>query len=342
MRKNGRNWRGRAYVFMARQGGGVAGFRSIVLAGLLAAVSCCALAADPPGTITILEGEAQIFRGISRFVAVEGAKLAFGDIVETGDNTFIQVELSDGSTLQMGGISRAMLNGGTGRPKPERWVYFMNGWGKVSGARRDPKADAPYDLRAPLFEIAPNAGTVVFQATPIDLQLFVERGDVRLTERQRAGAASNVALKLGDTYTRKAVVGKGVVVHDPSPEFLAKVPRNFRDTLPSRMEKFRDREIKMKEAPDFGYADVELWLKAEPTIRRPFVQRWKAKAFKDSAFKSGIVANMSSHPEWDPVLFPEKYLPKDPPSTPAATTAVAPGMAPSATVANPPAPSPTK
>lgn len=315
------------------------GFRSVVLAALLAAASWSAIAADPPGTITILEGEAQIFRGASRYVAAEGVKLAFGDIVETGDNTFIQIELSDGSTLQMGGISRAMINGGAGRPKPERWIYFMNGWGKVSGARRDAKADAPYDVRAPLFEIPPAPGTVVFQATPIDVQLFVERGDVRLLERQRAGAPSAVALKLGDTYTRKTVAGKGTVVHDPSPEFLAKVPRNFRDTLPSRMEKFREREIKPKEAPDFGYADVELWLKAEAAIRKPFVQRWKAKAFKDANFKSGIVANMASHPEWDPVLFPEKYLPKEPPSA----TTLAPGQAPSTTTAaTPTAPPPSK
>jgi len=316
--------------------------RTFLLAALMAAVPLSVLAADPPGTITILEGEAQVFRGASRYVAAEGLKLVYGDIVETGDNAFIQIELGDGSSFQMGGISRAMINGGA-KPKPERWVYFMNGWGKVSAARRDPKADAPFDVRAPLFEIAPGAGTVVFQATPIEVQLFSERGDARLTERQRAGAASIVALRAGDTYTRKTAAGKGVVVHDPSPEFLAKVPRNFRDTLPSRMEKFRDREIKPKEGPDFGYADVELWMKAEPAIRRPLVQRWKAKALRDANFKQGIVANMAAHPEWDPVLFPEKYLPKEPPSAPAATTAQAPGPTPaSPAVPNPTAPSPSK
>ncbi len=320
----------------------MAGFRSIVLAALLAAASWNVLAADPPGTITILEGEAQVFRGATRYVAQEGLKLAFGDIVETGDNAFVQIELGDGSTFQMGGISRAMINGGGGRPKPERWIYFMNGWGKMSGARRDAKTDAPYDVRAPLFEIPPTAGTVVFQATPIDVQLFVERGEARLNERQRAGAPAGFALKLGDTYMRKTAAGKSTVVHEPPHEFLAKVPRNFRDTLPSRMEKFRDKEIKPKEGPDFGYADVELWLKAEPAIRKPFVARWKAKAFKDASFKQGIVANMSAHPEWDPVLFPEKYLPKEPPSVPAAATAQVQGPAPVTPAANPTAPSSTK
>ena len=317
-------------------------FRSIVLAALLAAASVSAIAADPPGTITILEGEAQIFRGASRYVAAEGVRLAFGDIVETGDNTFLQIELGDQSTLQLGGISRVMINGGAGRTKPERWVYFMNGWGKVSGARRDPKAEGAYEVRAPLFEVPPTAGTVVFQSTPLDVQLFVERGDARLLERQHAGAPSNVTLKIGDSYARKAT-GKGTVVRDAAPEFLGKMPKYFRDTLPSRMEKFRDRDVKPKEAPDFGYADVELWLKAEPAIRRPFVQRWKAKAFKDANFKSGVVANMASHPEWDPVLFPEKYLPKEPPSLPAPTTTQA--QVPASTtpgVLSPPAPSPSK
>jgi hypothetical protein len=102
------------------------------------------------------------------------------------------------------------------------------------------------------------------------------------------------------------------------------------------MDRFRDRDLKPKEAPDFGYADVELWLKAEPSIRRPFVQRWKAKAFKDSAFKAGIVANMSSHMEWDPVLFPEKYLPKEPPSATQAQQIPASGNP------SPPVPAPSR
>jgi len=37
-------------------------------------------------------------------------------------------------------------------------------------------------------------------------------------------------------------------------DFLAKVPKNFRDTLPSRMDRYRDREVKPKEGADFGYA----------------------------------------------------------------------------------------
>jgi hypothetical protein len=322
-----------------RRGGGVAVFRSIVLAAMLAVASWSACAADIPGTITILEGEAQIFRGLSRYAAAEGVRLALGDIVETGDSTFMQIELGDQSTLQLSGISRVMINGGPGKTKPERWLYLMNGWVKISGAKRDPKAEAAYELRAPLFEIAPNPGVIVLLATPSDVQIFVERGEVRLGERQRSGPSTPVALKSGDTYRRKSAA-RGSVTQEATPEFLAKMPKYFRDTLPSRMDRYRDNDVKPKEAPDFGYADVELWLKAEPSIRRPFVQRWKAKAFKDPAFKSAIAANMNQHPEWDPVLFPEKYLPKEPPPAPPSAT---PGQQQTAVPAptNPPPPNPT-
>lgn len=288
-------------------------FRSFILAATLAAASSGVAAADPPGVITILEGEAQIFRGTARYAAAEGVRLALGDIVETGENTFMAIELADRSTAELGGITRVMINGSGGR-KPDRWLYFMNGWGKISGTRRDPKAAPAFEARAPLFEIDPNPGVVVFQSTAIEVHLFVERGDVRVGERPRWGAALAVGLKAGDTYERKGYT-RGSILKDPTPGFLAKMPRAFRDTLPSRIDRFKDREVRPREAPDFGYADVELWLKAEPSIRRQFVQRWRGKA-NDNAFRTLLIANLNSHPEWDPILFPEKYLPKEPPPPP--------------------------
>ena len=78
--------------------------------------------------------------------------------------------------------------------------------------------------------------------------------------------------------------------------------------LPRRVEQ----EVAAKPAPDFVYADVEPWLKSESPFRRQFVERWRVKA-RDKDFRQALIANLSSHPEWDPILFPEKYLPKDPP-----------------------------
>jgi hypothetical protein len=51
----------------------------------------------------------------------------------------------------------------------------------------------------------------------------------------------------------------------------------------------------------------------------------------DPEFRKAVIANMRFHPEWDPIIFPEKYLPKPPPIVDAAKappTAADPAKAP--------------
>ena len=57
------------------------------------------------------------------------------------------------------------------------------------------------------------------------------------------------------------------------------------------------------------YADVQAWVDAEAGLRPLFVTRWKALA-QNPEFRSGLVAGLRAHPEWERLLFPEKYLPK--------------------------------
>ena len=294
--------------------------RALILAAAIAA-PCIACAADVSGTITILEGQALIYRGGGRLLAVEGLRLAPGDIVETAASTFAQVELPDQSVAQFGPATRVMISGSAQRQKAERWLYVMDGWVKVSGVKREPAAGPGLDVRAPLFEIPASPGVVVLRGSPAEVNLFVERGDSRVVERQVGAVPVAVSLKSGDFYRRK-LPGRGTVNPGSMQAFLGDMPRSFRDSLPLRLDRFRDRPVQAKEAPDFGYADVESWLKAEPAVRRPLMQRWRGKA-REPAFRAALVANLAAHPEWDPILFPEKYRPKEP-SVPRAASTAAP------------------
>jgi hypothetical protein len=297
-------------------------WRGLILAAV-ALASWSAHAADAPGTITILEGQALIYRGLGRLHADEGVRLALGDIVETSAETFLQIEFDNKSVAQVGPSTRLMLNGSSGRQKPARWLYMMNGWAKFSGPPAADAGSAPgFDLRAPLFELPAHGGVVVVQASAAEATLFVERGELRLVEPQGGPKPLTITLGQGDYYKRKAGA-RGTVNPGAMQGFLNDMPRIFRDSLPQRAERFRDAEVEAKTAPDFVYADVEMWLKAEPAIRKPLMQRWRAKA-KDSAFRAALVANLSAHFEWDPILFPEKYLPKPAASQPASSGALQP------------------
>jgi len=284
--------------------------RGILLlwAGLVAAAGVAMAApADVAGTITILEGDALITRAAGRWRAAEGVRLQAGDIVETGDAAFLQVELVEQTVLSIGPNARIMV-GGPVRLKAERTLYALGGWYKLTNARKDGNTRA-FEFRSPLLEIGLLPGVVVMQLKSGEVTLFAERGDLKLVERPAGGA---IGVRQGQTYRRPTGATRGTLSGSPPATFVSEMPRAFRDSLPLRADKYKDREVQPKSAPDFTYADVEPWLKAELPFRRQFIERWRSKA-RDSAFRTALIANLSSHPEWDPVLFPEKYLPKEPP-----------------------------
>jgi len=285
--------------------------RSLVLAAAIA-VPCLAQAADVVGTITILEGQAQVFRGLGRVQAAEGVRLSAGDIVETAAATFAQVEMVDQTIAQLGPATRLMIGEVGPRQKGGRFLYLMNGWIKLVAPKREAGAAPGLDLRSAQFEVPAAQATVVLHSLPGTLDAFAESGSARIVERQPGGnAGGTMSLKSGDYYQRK-FPSRGVVASVSPPAFVADMPRAFRDSLPPRMERFKERVVQPKDAPAFDYADVEAWLQAEPVVRRPLMQRWRSKA-REPAFRAALVANLRAHPEWDPILFPEKYLPKDPP-----------------------------
>jgi len=179
----------------------------------------------------------------------------------------------------------------------------------VTGSKAGAADRSGLELRTRLFTMPANPGVVVFSETPAETTLFVERGEVKLAEDLANGGSPGVSLKSGDYFRRKAGA-PGTVNTGSNEAFVAGMPRVFRDSLPLRLERYRNQAVQPKEAPDFTYADVESWLNAEPWLRRPFVQRWRTKA-RNPAFRAALVAGLASHPEWDPVLFPEKYLNKE-------------------------------
>ncbi len=278
------------------------------------ALPCAPLQAQAPapdlGVITILEGQALVYRGSGRVHAAEGVRLVGGDIIETAADTFAQVEAVDGTVLQLGPSTRLLALAAPARGKGGRSLYLMGGWVKLASAKRDSAAGPGFELRAPSFEIPPNAAVLVLNSTPAELMLFVESGEARLGERAQ-GATAEVGLRGGSFYQRKPPA-RGAVASGVPASFVGAMPRAFRDSLPPRMERFRDRRVTPREATPFAYADVEVWLKAEPSVRRPLMPRWRPR-LGDPAFRAALVANLSSHPEWDPILFPEKYKPKEPP-----------------------------
>jgi hypothetical protein len=76
---------------------------------------------------------------------------------------------------------------------------------------------------------------------------------------------------------------------------------------PARLEAVKDRQVEPQPAPLPSYEELAEWLSAEPAIRRAFPRRFAARA-RESAFRSGLAQHLGQHPEWEPVLFPERFI----------------------------------
>jgi hypothetical protein len=143
---------------------------------------------------------------------------------------------------------------------------------------------------------------------PQDANAFAEAGEVALTELLDGRPLGNVTLK-GEQFLTRAGAARASVAPRPTAAFIQRVPKDFLDTLPSRLERFKTREVDPTRLSGIAYDDVAAWIDAEAGLRAGFVLRWKGEA-RNADFRRGLVGTLRAHPEWDRTLFPEKYLPK--------------------------------
>jgi hypothetical protein len=113
-----------------------------VLAGALAwsALPAFAQAPAPAATVSLLDGTAQVRRGrgIPRDLR-QGSAVQQGDVVETGDDSRLELKLPDASALRMGPRTRLALaderpQRGPARPQQSARLLLGKVWARVSAA----------------------------------------------------------------------------------------------------------------------------------------------------------------------------------------------------------------
>jgi hypothetical protein len=256
------------------------------------------------GLLTIVEGPASVVDGTRSLAAAPGLKLSTAALIETTPSTnVLRVEFADGSTLDIGPDSRVMLMppglAGSGPKAPA--FYLLQGWAKHSALRTGAAPGA--GQLSPQLELQQLAGVTVGRVTSDEAMLFMESGKAQLIERRIKGAPP-LGLKAGEFYIRQGAE-RGSVAPRPTPDFLKGLPRSFRDSLPPLAAQFAGKAVEGKPGPALNYAALKPWLTAEPAIRREFPKRFAALA-KDSAFREALIKNLSTHPEWETLLFPPK------------------------------------
>ena len=141
--------------------------------------------------------------------------------------------------------------------------------------------------------------------------------DARRTELFVESGMASVGLPRGKEAPREATVGafvtraddRALVVANRAPAaFLTAIPRPYRDALPALAGRFAAAPEALLKGRDISLAEADPWL-AGPN-RKSFVKRFTPR-LADPAFRAAVAARSSAYPEWDRIIHPEKYRPKE-------------------------------
>lgn len=255
------------------------------------------------GVLTVAEGSVQLVRGSTTYTAAQGVALQNGDMLAPDPKGQAQIELEDGAILNLSRGTRALLlspQSAGGEPG----VALLPGWAKFTRAKA--AKGKPYRYIMPLARLGTAGATGVLRIGEDSSEIFIESGAARLVELSKSGLpAGGRDVKSGEFVVRAA--GQPLSASPrPSSEFVKTMPGYFRDDLPVFLSRVRDRNIEPTREHEATYAEVEPWLKASIAIRRSLLERFRNRA-KDPQFRGKLIENLAAHPEWDRILFPEKY-----------------------------------
>lgn len=262
-------------------------------------------AAQDAGTVTFLEGSLLIIRGTTALQAAEGTHLRQGDIIESSDKGFAQLEFVGGAIVALGPSSRMYIlrhgmGGKSGGDSTGAELVLLSGWLKGQSVTHA----GTYRYESPLLAGTTGNGTVVFHTNESECDVFVESGLAAIGEVTANGTVGKpTAGNAGQFFSRRK--GKSVVSSShPSAAFVDAMPRSFRDALPSRLAHFTGKPVEPKAQHQVSYAEIQPWLKMPSAWRRGFVDRF-APRLKDPEFRKQLENHAAEYPEWAPILHPE-------------------------------------
>jgi len=255
------------------------------------------------GVLTVAEGGVALVRGTATYTAGPGVAVQYGDMLASDPKGQAQVEFDDGAILNLSRGARALLlNSQAAGGEPG--AALQSGWVKFTRAKA--AKGKPYRYIAPLARLSTSGATGVLRIAADSSELFLESGAARFVELSRSGLpGSGRDVKGGEFVVRKD--GQPLAASPrPSADFIKAMPGYFRDDLPAFLPRVKNRGAEPRREHEATYAEVESWLKAAGPIRRTLLERFRSRA-KDPQFRTKLIENLAAHPEWDPVLHPEKY-----------------------------------
>ena len=275
-----------------------------IVAFLLVLFAASAAAAEA-GIYTMVDGDVRVLRETAWYRLVPGARARDGDIVDAiNEYSQVQLEWTGGGVMNLQGPALVHTGAVVAADSKSGAAELLvrRGWIKAAAGKRAMR------LRLPNATLDFVGAIVVARGDAEHSELFVESGSAKFAPvAARGKAQAPLDAKSGEYLER---VGDRAAVAQPRPPqaFVAALPRQFRDALPALAANFAE-EPELVRGREITLAEAEPWL-APGASRRTFVRRFTPR-LSDPAFRAGVNARITAYPEWDRILHPEKYRPKE-------------------------------
>jgi len=251
------------------------------------------------GVVSIADGGPfTIVRGTSLNTATKGVTLAAGDMVATGSEAFLTVEMPGGSLVGIGPSTQIYLMQRTASDTPT--LVVLKGWVKAD-IRTGPKS-APLRLTGTRLGAQSHQAVVLLYVDERSDSVFDEQGTATLLLRDEAATRTGKETQANQFFMREEHTDV-VSQPRPSPEFVAKMPVPFRDPLPEQASANLKKTVTPQFVREVNYSDVQQWLNMPRDWRGGFIGRFRGR-LKDPAFFAAMDGSMAQHSEWQPILHP--------------------------------------
>ena len=276
-----------------------------IVAFLVLLFAASAVAAAETGIYTIVDGEVRVLRDTVWFRLAPGARARDGDIVDASNEySQVQLEWPGGGAMNLQGPALVHIGAvvAADNKSGAAELVVQRGWIKAAAGKR------PMRIRLPNATLDLADAIVVARGDAQRSELFVETGSAKCSPVAARGKAQTALDAKSGEYLER--VGDRAAVAQPRPPqaFVAALPRQFRDALPALAAHFSD-EPELVRGREITLAEADAWL-APGASRRAFVRRFTPR-LSDPAFRAGVNARITAYPEWDRILHPERYRPKE-------------------------------
>jgi hypothetical protein len=269
--------------------------RWLYLLTLLVSTPC--LYAIEVGHVTEIDDKAELIRDGSVFALELGVAVSADDIVKTGDDSIAQLEMLDGSVLDVGPSSELhiaqysleennQLNGGE--------VSLLAGWLRFITSKLN--TSRTFNINTPTMSIGIRGTEGIIGIDEVSSQLELATGQVDVVGVDAEG---------NDFQVSRVIRAGEFIQHnlDGSAEHLPQSPESFRQrkhprfkvALVRKLQKLAKRGVLPKKLRKANVDDLKRLLKTNPRIRERLFKHLE-KSMMDPAFRSRLKNHLKDNP----------------------------------------------